>query len=32
MNVFVSKHQLYLSTEKELALWIEKQKAEFESK
>ena len=28
-NLFASKYQLYLPTEKELALEIEKQKAEF---
>ncbi len=31
-NLFASKHQLYLPTEKELALEIEKQKAEFNDK
>lgn len=31
-NLFASKYQLYLPTEKELALEIEKQKAEFNEK
>lgn len=31
-NLFASKYQLYLPTEEELALEIEKQKAEFSEK
>ena len=31
-NLFASKYQLYLPTEKELALEIERQKAEFKEK